>query len=95
MGVYDMSEKKDTFTLFGVELGICEKVNNYLVAVQYWGFEANEVGQSLGLIDSALLEVDFYTGEIDSYNGMPRRKTKLNHTISLCMNVPVTGEIGE
>ena len=91
-----MSEKKDTFTLFGVELGTCEGIyDDFSDATQYCEFEANEIGRSLGLVDSYVLEVDFYTGNISSYAGEDVPPTKLNHTISLCMNVPVTGEVGE
>jgi len=91
-----MSDKKDTFTLFGVELGTCEGIyNDFLEAILYCEFEANEVGKSLGLIDSHILEVDFYTGEISSHAGDDIPPTKLNHSISLGMNVPVTDTIGE
>lgn len=92
-----MSDKKDTFTLFGIELGTCEKINNrFLEAIQYQGFKVNEIGKSLGLIDCALLEVDLYTGDIDSYDGV-NNKTSLNHTISLgvFIDIPVIGKIGE
>lgn len=91
-----MSEKKDTFTLFGVELGTCKSIENgYLEAIQYYDFEANEIGKSLGLIDSWILNLDLYSGEISSYAGDNKPPIKLNHKISLGMNVPVIGEVGE
>lgn len=94
-----MSEKKDTFTLFGVELGTCRVIfYEFPATIEYWDFKANEIGKSLGLVDSWNLWVNYHTGDIHSFNceiDEEMIKTKLNHTISLCMNVPVTGEVGE
>lgn len=90
-----MSDKKDTFTLFGVELGTCDWAPaGYRRDISlFGGFKANEIGASLGLIDSELLEVHYDTGCIFDVTNEPR--VELNHSISLGMNVPVIDTIGD
>ena len=94
-----MSEHDEQFregiAIFGLYVGTCTGVNSAIYeAVHFENFQANEVGLSLGLIDSHILEVDFYSAEIDSYD-KENKKTPLTHKISFSMNVPVSGVVGE
>ena len=85
----------NVFTLFGVELGSGKWIPAEIRrSVDFYGdFEVNEIGKSLGLTDSHLLEVHYKTGDIFARDRDVR--TKLNHSISLGMNVPVIDTIGE
>lgn len=91
-------DEKNTLTLFGIDLGACGEITNIGISlVNYHDFKANEIGVSLGLIDSLVLCVDMVSGDIISYNNEDKSApgVTLNHSISLCINTPVLGEIGE